>query len=49
VGWEHLTDERWEKIKPYLSARRLSQRGRPPVDDRMGFDAIPWMLWTGGP
>ena len=43
-----ITDEQWEKIKPFLPQRRLSPRGgRPPADDRACLEGILWVLRSG--
>ena len=43
-----VTDEQWEKIKPFLPKRRRSARGgRPPADDRACLEGVLWVLRTG--
>lgn len=43
-----VTDEQWEKIKPFLPRRRPSARGgRPPADDRACLEGILWVLRSG--
>jgi len=43
-----LTDEQWEKIGPLLPAFKRSRKGgRKPVDNRVVFEGILWVLRTG--
>src|ERR1700743_2877211 len=43
-----VTDEQWEKIKPFLPKRKCSPRGgRPPADDRACLEGILWVLRSG--
>jgi transposase len=43
-----LTDEQWEKIKPFVPPRPPRPKGgRPPADDRLCFEGILWILKTG--
>ena len=43
-----ITDEQWEKIKPFLPQRLRSPRGgRPPADDRACLEGILWVLRSG--
>jgi transposase len=39
-----LTDEEWEKLRPFLPASRL---GRPREDDRRVLNGIVWKIRTG--
>lgn len=43
-----LTDEQWEKIKPFIPRRKRSPKGgRPPADDQACLEGILWVLKTG--
>ena len=43
-----LTDEQWERIRPWIPQRERSPRGgRPPADDRACFEGILWVLRSG--
>ncbi len=42
-----LTDEAWDLIKHLFPKR--AETGRPPVDRRLVFDGILWILRTGAP
>lgn len=43
-----VSDEQWEKIKPFLPQRKRSRRGgRPPADDRACLEGILWVLRSG--
>lgn len=45
-----LTDEQWAKIEPlFPSTKSASNRGRPPIDERIVLDAILWKLSTNKP
>jgi transposase len=39
-----LTDEEWEKLRPFLPASRL---GRPREDDQRVLNGIVWKIRTG--
>ncbi len=44
----YLTDEQWAKIEPLMPKRRKNPKGgRPPVDERLAFEGILWILKTG--
>ncbi|MBW1712302.1 MAG: transposase [Deltaproteobacteria bacterium] len=43
-----MSDEKWSKIEPLLSAKRTG-RGRPRADDREVPEGILWVLRTGPP
>jgi transposase len=50
MAWRAVTDQQWELMKEPLPRRkRLTKGGRPPADDRQGFEGILWILWTGAP
>ena len=43
-----VSDEQWEKIKPFLPERKRSARGgRPRADDRACLEGILWVLRSG--
>ena len=43
-----LTDEQWEKIGPLLPKFKRSRKGgRKPVDNRVVFEGILWIMRTG--
>ena len=43
-----ITDEQWERIKPFTPTRqRSSKGGRPPADDRACLEGILWVLRSG--
>lgn len=43
-----VRDELWETVEPMLPAREPSPKGgRPRVDDRICFNAIVFVLFTG--
>jgi transposase len=43
-----VTDEQWEKIKPFIPTRqRSSKGGRTPADDRACLEGILWVLRSG--
>jgi transposase len=43
-----LTDEQWTKIEPLIPKRPKNPKGgRPPVDERLAFEGILWILKTG--
>ena len=43
-----VTDEQWERIKPFIPTRQRSSReGRPPADDRACLEGILWVLRSG--
>ena len=43
-----VSDEQWEKIKPFIPKRKQSPRGgRPPADDRACLEGILWVLRSG--
>jgi transposase len=43
-----LTDEHWDRIKPFLPEyERSPQGGRPRADDRECLEGILWLLRTG--
>lgn len=43
-----ITDEQWERIKPFIPTRqRSSKGGRPPADDRACLEGILWVLRSG--
>ena len=43
-----VSDEQWEKIKPFIPKRKRSPRGgRPPADDRACLEGILWVLRSG--
>ncbi len=43
-----LTDEQWAKIEPLIPKRPKNPKGgRPPVDERLAFEGILWILKTG--
>ncbi len=44
---QKLTDEAWDLIKDLFPKR--AETGRPPVDRRLVFDGILWILRTGAP
>jgi len=45
-----LTDEQWAKLEPlFPSTKSASNRGRPPIDERIVLDAILWKLSTNKP
>jgi len=47
VARQKLTDEAWDLIKDLFPKR--AETGRPPVDRRLVFDGILWILRTGAP
>jgi len=44
-----LTDKQWKIIEPLLprSKSKPGKRGRPPVNKRVVFNGILWILRTG--
>ena len=42
----HLTDSQWKKIEFFFPARK--RRGRPPLNPRVVFNGILWILRSGG-
>ncbi len=46
-GETQVTDEAWDLIKHLFPKR--AETGRPPVDRRLVFDGILWILRTGAP
>ena len=43
-----LTDEQWARIEPLIPKRPKNPKcGRPPVDERLAFEGILWILKTG--
>jgi len=45
-----VTDQQWEKIAPLLPKFKRSRKGgRNPVDNRIVFEGILWILRTGAP
>jgi len=43
-----LTDERWNKIEPFLPQKKKSPKGGPtPKDKRDCFEGLLWILRTG--
>ena len=44
-----ISDEKWEIIAPFWVRQSKDPRGRPPMDNRMMFIAILWILITGAP
>lgn len=45
-----LSDEHWERIRPFVEKKRESGKaGRRPVDRRIVVDGILWMVRTGSP
>jgi transposase len=45
---KELTDEQWEKIKPFLPQPKRSRKGgRPPADNRACLEGILWVLRSG--
>lgn len=41
----HLTDSQWKKIEFFFPTRK--RRGRPPLNPRIVFNAILWLLKSG--
>jgi len=45
-----LTDEQWKRIEPLLpEPKRSPKGGRKPIPNRVVFEGILWVLWTGAP
>ena len=44
-----ISDEKWQIIAPFLVRQSKDPRGRLPMDNRMMFIAILWILITGAP
>ena len=43
-----ITDEQWERIRPFIPARKRSrQGGRPAAPDRACLEGILWVLRSG--
>ena len=43
-----LTDEQWERIKPFIpQPRKTAKGGRPRADDRACLEGILWVLRSG--
>ena len=42
-----VTDDEWERIKPYLPRTREGSRGRPAADSRKMLNGISWILRSG--
>jgi transposase len=43
-----LTDEQWERIKPFIpQPRKTTKGGRPRADDRACLEGILWVLRSG--
>ena len=42
-----VTDDEWERIKPYLPKTREGSRGRPAADSRKMLNGICWILRSG--
>ena len=50
MAWLGLTDRQWEEVRKHLPERKPNPLGgRPPADDRLCFEGILWILWTGAP
>ena len=50
MAWRHLTNEQWEAVSRHLpEAKPNPKGGRPRVDNRLCFEGILWILWTGAP
>jgi len=45
----HVDDGLWAVLEPLLPEREPRRTGRPPVDDRIAFTAIVFVLVTGVP
>jgi transposase len=45
----HVDDGLWAVLEPLLPEREPRRTGRPPVDDRIAFTAIVFVLATGVP
>ena len=44
------TDEQWKRIEPLMpKPKRSPKGGRKPIDNRVVFEGILWVLWTGAP
>ena len=49
-NWQDVPDKSWARINQHVPKRKRSRTGgRPPLDDRQGFEGIWWMRWTGTP
>jgi transposase len=54
MAFKELSDEQWGKVKAFLPVRKRPWRkklraGRKPVDNRICFNGILWILWSGAP
>ena len=50
MAWRGLTDRQWKEVRKHLPERKPNPKaGRPPADDRLCFEGILWILWTGAP
>src|SRR3569833_2190713 len=45
----NLTDQQWERLRPWLPPERTGKRGRPPRPHRDVLNGILWILRTGSP
>jgi transposase len=50
MAWRAVTAQPWALIQAQLPRRnRRTKGGRPPADDRQGFEGLLGILWTGAP
>ena len=48
MAWKQLSEEQWEAVSGHLPAPVPGPKGgRPRADNRLCFEGILWILWTG--
>jgi len=50
MAWKQLSEEQWDAVSEHLPAPKANPKGgRPRADNRLCFEGILWILWTGAP
>jgi transposase len=44
-----LSDKHWEIIEPFVTKKKKTNAGRPPIERRQIVDGILWIVRTGAP